>query len=54
MKPDQPLHEIVKRFASERADSLPVTEDDGSLIGVIAVVDVERAMATGLTRAPAP
>ncbi|MGI9184009.1 MAG: chloride channel protein [Solirubrobacteraceae bacterium] len=44
LKPDQPLHEIVKRFAAERTDSLPVIATDGALIGIIAAVDVERAI----------
>ncbi|MGI8507681.1 MAG: chloride channel protein [Solirubrobacteraceae bacterium] len=44
LHPDQPLSEIVKRFAAERADSLPVTHHDGSLLGIIAAVDVERAI----------
>jgi CIC family chloride channel protein len=44
LRPDQPLDEIIARFASERGDSLPVLTDDGSLIGVIAAVDVERTI----------
>ncbi|MGI8903512.1 MAG: chloride channel protein [Solirubrobacteraceae bacterium] len=47
LQPGQPLHEIVGRFAAERADSLPVTQDDGSLLGVIAAVDVEQAISRG-------
>ena len=43
--PDQPLHELVKRFAAERSDSLPVIDArTDSLLGVIAAVDVERAI----------
>jgi CIC family chloride channel protein len=42
--PDQPLHELIKRFAAERSDSLPIIDENGSLLGVIAVVDVERAI----------
>ncbi len=44
LRPDQPQHAIVKRFATERTDSLPVTAADGPLIGIIAAVDVERAI----------
>jgi CIC family chloride channel protein len=47
LKPGQPLSEIVARFARERTDSLPVTNDDGSLIGIIAAGDVERAINQG-------
>jgi chloride channel protein, CIC family len=45
--PDQPLHELVKRFAVERSDALPLTDENGSLLGVIAAVDVERAISQG-------
>jgi CIC family chloride channel protein len=44
LRPDQPLREVIKRFAAERSDSLPIIDDHGSLLGVIAVVDVERAI----------
>ncbi len=47
LKADQPLREIVKRLAAERTDSLPVTGDDGALIGIIAAGDVERAISHG-------
>jgi len=53
LQPDQPIHEIVKRFAAERVDSLPVTHDNGSLIGVIAAVDVERAISHGTDQSAA-
>ena len=49
IEPDQPLTEIVERFAAERADSLPVINAVGSLIGVIAASDVERAISHGPT-----
>jgi len=42
--PGQPLREIAARFAAERGDSLPVINAVGSLIGVIAASDVERAI----------
>jgi CIC family chloride channel protein len=41
---DQPLRQIVARFAAERTDSLPVIADDGSLAGIIAASDVELAL----------
>ena len=44
LTPDQPLREIVERFATERTDSLPVTDAVGSLTGVIAASDLERAI----------
>jgi len=47
IQPGQPLHEIVARFAAERGDSLPVINAVGSLTGVIAVSDVERAISDG-------
>jgi len=45
--PGQPLPEIAARFAAERGDSLPVINAVGSLIGVIAASDVERAISHG-------
>jgi chloride channel protein, CIC family len=47
LTPDQPLNEIAKRFATERTDSLPVTDAVGSLTGIIAATDVERAISHG-------
>ena len=44
VRPEQPLREIVERFATERTDSLPVTDAVGSLTGVIAATDLERAI----------
>ncbi len=48
VKPDTPLHVLVKRFASERSDSLPIIDAHGSLLGVIAAVDLERAISHGI------
>jgi CIC family chloride channel protein len=44
---EEPLREIVERFATERTDSLPVTDATGSLMGIIAASDVERALSDG-------
>ena len=44
LTPDQPLREIVERLSTERTDSLPVTDAVGSLTGVIAASDLERAI----------
>jgi CIC family chloride channel protein len=41
---EQPAAEIIERFANERSDSLPVTDPDGILVGVVAAVDLERAV----------
>ena len=50
LTPDERLHKIVERFVNERSDSLPVTDAGGSLAGVIAASDVERAVSHGSTR----
>jgi CIC family chloride channel protein len=47
LTPDEPLQEIVERFATERTDSLPVIDAVGSLTGIIAASDVERAISHG-------
>jgi CIC family chloride channel protein len=41
---EQPASEIIARFASERSDSLPVTDVSGVLLGVVAAVDLEQAV----------
>ena len=41
---EQPASEIISRFASERSDSLPVTDGTGTLLGVVAAVDLEQAV----------
>jgi chloride channel protein, CIC family len=41
---EQPASEIISRFASERSDSLPVTDGTGLLLGVVAAVDLEQAV----------
>ncbi len=56
-KPPRPLHveqpasEIIARFASERSDSLPVTDGEERLLGVVAAVDLERAVTHDSTQA---
>ena len=44
LRPQQPLREIVDRFAAERINALPVIGDDGRLLGVVSAVDVESAL----------
>ena len=41
---EQSASEIIARFASERSDSLPVTDGTGILLGVVAAVDLEQAV----------
>jgi chloride channel protein, CIC family len=45
LAPEQPLSELIDRFVAERTDSLPVIDDDHTLIGVVAAGDVEQAIA---------
>jgi chloride channel protein, CIC family len=47
VRPDQPLAELVKRFATERSDSLPVITADGTITGIVVAVDLERALGNG-------
>jgi CIC family chloride channel protein len=44
LTPEQPLHDVLRRFTSERTDALPVI-DHGTLLGVIAAADIEQAIA---------
>jgi CIC family chloride channel protein len=50
--PDQPLSELIDRFAAERSDSLPVIDHDQKLVGIVAAGDIERAIARDLTGGP--
>ncbi len=45
LTPEQPLSELIDRFAAERTDSLPVIDHQDKLIGIVAAGDVERAIA---------
>jgi CIC family chloride channel protein len=45
LAPDQPLREIIDRFAADRASALPVIDKDGTLLGVVSAGDVEQAAA---------
>jgi CIC family chloride channel protein len=55
-RPPRPLalgdsaSEIIERFANERSDSLPVTDPDGVLLGVVAAVDLEQAVTRDSSR----
>lgn len=44
LSPDDPLAAVTARFAAERADTLPVIDRSGKLLGVIAATDVEQAL----------
>ena len=44
LAPEQPLESLVRRFAAERTESLPVIAPDGVLLGIVAAADVERAI----------
>jgi len=46
LEPDQPLREVLDRFAAERTNALPVIDADGSLLGVVSAGDVEQALAS--------
>ena len=50
LDPDQPLGNVLDRFAAERANTLPVVGDNGVLFGVVSAGDVEQALA----RSPGP
>jgi chloride channel protein, CIC family len=39
-----PLQEIIDRLAAERSDTLPVVDPNGTLLGVVAASDAERAL----------
>jgi CIC family chloride channel protein len=45
LAPEQPIAELIDRFAAERTDSLPVIDYDHRLIGIVAAGDVEQAIA---------
>jgi chloride channel protein, CIC family len=47
---EQSASEIIARFASERSDSLPVTDVSGVLLGVVAAVDLEQAVTRDSSR----
>ena len=56
LRADQPLSELIPRFVAQRPDSLPVADPAGRLIGVLAAVDLQRAVSqdggqTGLAAA---
>ncbi len=44
LEPEQPLGALVRHFAAERTESLPVIAPDGVLLGIAAADDVEEAV----------
>ncbi len=42
LAPEQPLPDVLDRFTAERVDALPVIDPGGSLLGVIAAIDIEQ------------
>ena len=44
LAPEQPLRDVLDRFASERTDALPVIDADGALLGIVTAIDVEQAI----------
>ncbi len=50
LRVEQPASEIIARFATDRCDSLPVTDSGGALLGVVAAVDLERAVTRDSTQ----
>lgn len=47
LRPQQPLDELVARFGSERTNTLPLADDHGKLLGIVAAGDLERTIARG-------
>jgi CIC family chloride channel protein len=45
LDPDQPLRELLDRFAAERTNALPVIDASGTVLGVVSAGDVEQALA---------
>jgi CIC family chloride channel protein len=44
LRPDDTLAQIIRRFAAEHTDSLPVVERNGAFLGVATAADAERAI----------
>jgi CIC family chloride channel protein len=54
LAPEEPLRRVIARFTAERTNALPVLDHEGRLLGAVAAVDVEQALArspTGLDAA---
>ena len=44
LAPEQPLSDVLDRFTTEHTDALPVIDPGGSLLGVIAAIDIEQTL----------
>jgi len=44
LAPEQPLRDVLERFANERAEALPVLDPDGVLLGIVTAIAVEQAI----------
>jgi CIC family chloride channel protein len=44
LTPEQPLRDVLDRFANERAEVLPVIDPDGALLGIVTAIAVEQAI----------
>lgn len=44
LAPTLPLNDVLRRFTNERAETLPVIEPDGRLLGVITAIDIEQSI----------
>jgi len=47
LAPEQSLRSVIARFAVERSEVLPVIDSRGTLLGIVAAVDVEQAITQG-------
>ena len=41
---EQPLRDVLDRFANERVEALPVLDPDGALLGIVTAIDIEQAI----------
>ncbi len=44
LAPEQPLRDVLDRFAGERVEALPVLDPDGALLGIVTAIAVEQAI----------
>jgi len=44
LAPEQPLRDVLDRFANERAEALPVLDPEGALLGIVTAIAVEQAI----------
>jgi CIC family chloride channel protein len=44
LKSEQPLRDVLDRFANEHVEALPVLDPDGALLGIVTAIAVEQAI----------